>query len=115
MSVEKTRPDKRGLDEPLDDDDVPVTERLNKRIRVDENTTDKEIIVSTEASLNATKSNSIEPITTNSMLDKPKKKPKRPRDRSNRQSIASWVKKYSIEDCCIRLDPCQIETGPDNK
>jgi hypothetical protein len=81
--------EKRVLDEPFDEEDIPVLERINKRVKLaeKENTNNKKRTIKL----------------------KPIKKRLVPSNRTNRQSQATWVRKYNIEDCCIRLNQCNPE------
>jgi hypothetical protein len=98
-SVEVNKGEKRPLDEPLDEEDIPVLERINKRVRFSE----KE---NTEQSTNHDKTNLTDDQTSKKRSRKSSSIKKRllPSTRSNKQSKAIWVRKYNIEDCCIRLD-----------
>ena len=88
--VETNQGEKRMLDDPFDEEDIPVLERINKRVKLaeKENTTNKKRTIRL----------------------KPIKKRLVPSNRTNRQSQATWVRKYNIDDCCIRLNQCNPAT-----
>ena len=95
--VVTSKGEKRPLDVPLDEEDVPVLERINKRAKTTEKENNERL-----NGLDNEKSQKKRPIKLTST--KNSKKRILPSTRTNKQSKATWVRKYSIEDCCIRLN-----------
>ena len=91
------------MDEPLDDEDVPVLERINKRVRLTEKENQNHRLDSDITKFDDDKkTHSKKTIKLTSA--KNNKKRLIPSTRSNKQSNATWIRKYNIEDCCIQLD-----------
>jgi hypothetical protein len=123
ISVEINKGEKRPLDEPLDEEDIPVLERINKRVKFAEKENNEQLSEISNNDLNSEKikldNQSTDKIQKKRTIKlssaKNSKKRLLPSTRTNKQSIATWVNKYDIEDCCIRLnqyDPI-YDTGTD--
>jgi hypothetical protein len=103
--------EKRIIDEPLDDEDMPVLERLNKRLRCTEIVECKSSAETSSISSPSIDNKSIQSKCLNqeqaikSSSKRFNKKRTTPSNRSKRQTRAAWMKKYDIEDCCIHLEP----------
>lgn len=95
--METDKGEKRLMEtEPLDDEDVPVMERLNKRMR----TVEKE-------NHDLTKTNDkVQKITIKLPTKKNEKKTRRmvPSNRTNKTIQADWVKKYDLVECVVQLN-----------
>jgi hypothetical protein len=121
-SVEINKGKKRSLDEPLDEEDIPVLERINKRVRFAEKENNEQL---TEISNNPNRQLSNGKTKTDEQLSNEipkkriikltsaKKSKKRflPSTRTDKQSLATWVRKYNIEDCYVQLN--QYDPGKD--
>lgn len=103
---------KRTTEVFFEEEDIPISERINKRARLEEKENHEH-----PSEMDNDKSSSIESNKTNddnqstdknqnlqSTIEKPVKKRKVPSTRTKRKSKASWISKFDIEDCCIRLD-----------
>ena len=95
---------KRTLDEPVDEEDVPVLERIHKRIRLAE----KE---------NAAQANEM-PMKVNAAVTKPvrvKSGGKRvpPACRRKKDTVAAWTRKYNLEECCVLVDRFDMMALPE--
>jgi hypothetical protein len=97
--VETNKGEKRPLDEPFDEEDIPVLERINKRAKLAEQKNHERL-----NGLNNEKTQKKRTIKLSST--KSSRKRLLPSTRTNKQSEASWVRKYNIEDCCVRLTQC---------
>lgn len=96
-SVDANKGEKRPPDEPFDEEDVPVLERINKRAKMAE----KE----NNGRANGLDSEKVQKKRTIKLTSlKTSRKRILPSTRTNKESKATWVRKYSIEDCCIRLN-----------
>jgi hypothetical protein len=95
-SVETNKGEKRTLDEIFDDEDIPVLERINKRAKLAE-----------KENNNNEKTQKKRTIKLTSV--KNGRKRILPSTRTNKQTQATWVRKYNIEDCCIRLNQYDLE------
>lgn len=95
--METDKGEKRLMEtEPLDDEDVPVMERLNKRMR----TVEKE-------NHDLTKTNDkVQKITIKLPTKNNEKKTRRmvPSNRTNKTIQADWVKKYDLVECVVQLN-----------
>lgn len=109
ISVETNKGEKRLLDdEPLDEEDVPVLERINKRTKMAEKENDERLDGITDDEKTKTNEQSTDKIQKKRTIQltsaKNMKKRLVPLTRANKQLVATWVKKYNIDDCCIRLN-----------
>jgi len=118
-------------EERLEEEDVPVLERLNKRLRLNEKEKENneeipEISLSalsnepvTETTESIPTAMQVEPplpevpptletTETTKTLPKSPKKIRTPANQSKTKTLANWVKKYQLEDCCVCLDLYQI-------
>ncbi|CAF4048121.1 unnamed protein product [Adineta steineri] len=109
-SIEINKGEKRSLEEPLDEEDIPVLERLNKRVRFAEKENNEQINETLKTSTcsvsngkTKTDDKSSPKKRTIKITKRNTKKRLLPSSRTNRQTRAKWVKKYNIEDCCIQL------------
>jgi len=98
-SVETNKGEKRPLDEPFDEEDIPVLERIHKRVRFAEKENNERLNGISKNHVGTVKKRTIKLTSI-----KNRKKRLLPSTRTNRQSKATWVRKYDIEDCCIRLN-----------
>ncbi|UJR15425.1 hypothetical protein I4U23_002370 [Adineta vaga] len=116
-TLETNKGEKRPLEEPLDEEDMPVLERINKRVRFAEKENNKTLADSLNNSISSltngkTKSddNSTDKTTKKRTIKltsaKLMRKRPLPSNRINRESKAKWTKKFDIEDCCILLNQC---------
>jgi hypothetical protein len=119
ISVQINKGEKRSLDEPLDEEDIPVLERINKRVKFTEKENNERLIGKSNGEKTKINEQSTDKIHKKRTikLSKSKNNKKRlvPSTRTNKQSISTWAKKYNIEDCCIQLkqyDPI-YDTGTD--
>ena len=95
--VDTSKGEKRPLDEPFDEEDTPVMERINKRVKLAEKENDERVnVLHTEQSQ---KKRTIKLKSTNNHKNRTI-----PSTRISRQSKATWVRKYGIEECCIRMN-----------
>ncbi|CAF0984868.1 unnamed protein product [Adineta steineri] len=109
-SIEINKGEKRSLEEPLDEEDIPVLERLNKRVRFAEKENNEQInetLKTSTCSVSNGKTKTDDKLSpkkrTIKITKRNTKKRLLPSSRTNRQTKAKWVKKYNIEDCCIQL------------
>ncbi|CAF0984545.1 unnamed protein product [Adineta steineri] len=109
-SIEINKGEKRSLEEPLDEEDIPVLERLNKRVRFAEKENNEQInetLKTSTCSVSNGKTKTDDKLSpkkrTIKITKRNTKKRLLPSSRTNRQTRAKWVKKYNIEDCCIQL------------
>lgn len=110
--------EKRPLDEPLDDEDTPISERLNKRVRLTEKENDEHLTESSESRTQLLQNNNTseaDQVTDNqqtmeSNSKENTRKRRLPSHRTKKQTKAAWVRKYDIEGCYIPLDRiCPID------
>ena len=98
-------------DQPLEEDDVPVAERLSKRLRTNEEENHEEI---PEISLSVLSHEPVmetnEPLPTAPppVVPTEPKRIRTPASRSKKTQLASWAKKYQLEDFAVRLDLYRI-------
>ena len=109
-STETEKGEKRAIDEPLEEEDIPVMQRLNKRVRYAEKENSAQL---TGTSVPLAENIAVKPTPSDTQLlqgressAKRLKKKRTPSSRSKKQSIAGWATKYQIEDCCVLLDSC---------
>lgn len=95
--VNTSKGEKRPLDEPLEEEDTPVIERINKRVKFVEKENQERLETMTTAK-------SPKRCTIKLKLPKNKRKQTVPSNRIKPQSKANWVRKYGIEECCIRMN-----------
>lgn len=112
--------EKRPLEETMDEEDIPVLERINKRVRfaaeenhstVTDNTRDT-VCPLTNGGTRSDDHSTDKPTEKRPIkiiLPKLIKKRALPSNRTNRNSRATWTKRYNIEDFCILLDKCDSE------
>ena len=125
-STDVDKGEKRSIDEPLDEEDIPVMQRLNKRVRYAEADKGEQVTEPSVPPVVEDASVDMEPTPLDMQVPQRResesepstkrlKKKKTPSCRPTKQSIAKWVTKYKIEACCIRLDPCDrmLEVGQD--
>ena len=113
-SVKENKGEKRPLDEHLNEEDTPISERINKRVHYTEKENDEQLTETSQDKLDLNKmkddgqqSTTKKRIKQSSSAQNPRKR-SLPSTRLNRQSKATWVRKYSIEDCYIQLDQCNL-------
>ncbi|CAF4546763.1 unnamed protein product, partial [Rotaria magnacalcarata] len=102
-SVEVNKGEKRSIDEPLEEEDIPISERINKRIRIAEKENDERL-----SEMSNNKSSPLQSDKTSDDNQATGKKRKLPSNRTNKESKAAWVRKYDIEGCCIQLNKSDI-------
>ncbi|CAF2609426.1 unnamed protein product [Rotaria sp. Silwood2] len=111
-SVETNKGGKRSLDELLDEEDTPISERINKRVRFAEKENDERL---SEISKDQTyQLENDKTIDDDQSTDKKQakqltsaidtRKRRLPSSRTKKKSKAAWVRKYDIEDFCIKLN-----------
>ncbi|CAF1577379.1 unnamed protein product [Adineta ricciae] len=121
---EANKGEKRPLEETLDEEDIPVLERINKRVRfaaeenhntVTDNTRDTtcSLINGERKSDDHSTDKPTEKRPIKIILPKMIKKRALPSNRINRNTRATWTKRYNIEDFCILLDKCDPELIPE--
>lgn len=89
-------------DQALDDDEVPVLERLSKRLRANEKENKEEEIPEISLSVLAQAEAPIE----NEV--KKTKKTRTPATRPKKGEVAEWMKKYQLEECSVLVDRCRL-------
>ncbi len=108
ISIETNKGEKRPLDEPFDEENVPILERINKRVRFAEKDNNERLNGISDNEKTKTNERSTDKIQKKRTIKlssvKNNKKRLLPSTRTNRQSIATWVRKYNIEECCIQLN-----------
>jgi hypothetical protein len=116
-SVEVNKGEKRPLDVPFDEEDVPVLERINKRIRFTEKENNERLTEVLDNQNHDQQTTDIKQKKRTIKLSSARNSKKRslPSTRTNKQSKATWVTKYNIEDCCVLLDQYDpiYDTGRD--
>ncbi|CAF3571756.1 unnamed protein product [Rotaria socialis] len=102
-SVEVSKGEKRSIDEPLEEEDTPISERINKRIRITEKENDERL-----SEIPNNKSSPLQIDKTSDANQATDKKRKLPSNRTNKESKAAWIRKYDIEGCCIQLNKSDV-------
>ena len=107
--MEYIKPDKRTLIETLDNEEVPIMERLNKRLRLDQQEQSQDVVGEPTPVFShpQTAPNPTDDCPTLINSETVAEKRSRTSKKSKRRSRAPWVTKYAIDDFCILLDPCE--------
>ncbi|CAF3530874.1 unnamed protein product [Rotaria sp. Silwood1] len=114
--VETNKGEKRSLEEALDEEDIPISERISKRVRFADKENDERISEISENQIQQLQNDkTIDDDDDDQLTDKKEaqqststkdnKKRKLPSNRTNKKSKAAWVRKYDIEDFCLQLNP----------